>query len=61
MGFRAKLLEKVEDVPRFVFLIQAPHVPRNHMDLSHGVHPLFLLISLFLLANPLALLLVGFA
>ena len=60
MGFRAKLLEKVEDVPRFIFLIQAPHVPGNHVDFSQ-VRPLLLMISLFLLSCPLALLLVGFA
>ena len=61
MGFRAKLLEKVEDVPRFIFLIQAPHIPGNHVDFSHRVRLLLLMISLFLLSCPLALLLVGFA
>ena len=61
MGFGAKLLYEVEYVPRFVFFMQAPHIPGNHMDFSHGLHTLLLVVSLFPPTGPLTLLLVGFA
>ena len=60
MGFGAKLLYEVEYIPRFVFFMQAPHIPGNHMDFSHGLHTLLLLVSLFLPACPLVLLRVVF-